>query len=88
MADTSRATVGYPQPIDLHHVVRESRGFYVTWEIETVKSTTPLEAAREARDAQTRPGTLAVVFTVTDPHTGGCWQVDLADDEPVWQLAY
>jgi hypothetical protein len=49
--------------------------YFVVWEFDATAST-PQEAARLARDAQTRPGTTATVFRVFDAN-GDEVQVDL-----------
>jgi hypothetical protein len=51
--------------------------YVVTWEID-LEAETPEDAARQARAAQTRPDTLATVFTVTDVD-GNQTQVDLTE---------
>jgi hypothetical protein len=54
--------------------------YYVTWSIDTFDVSSPREAARQAREAQLRPGTWAVIFNVTDKN-GITTTVDLLDDE-------
>lgn len=53
-----------------------SRHYLVTWVID-IQADTPEEAARDARRAQTRRGTTAVVFDVTDKGTGRTVSIDL-----------
>lgn len=52
--------------------------YLVTWDIQ-VYADSPEEAARKAREAQS-PGTLALVFLVTD-EAGNQTQVDLLEYE-------
>lgn len=49
--------------------------YFVVWEFDATASS-PLEAARQARDAQTREGTTATAFRVFDSN-GDETQVDL-----------
>lgn len=55
-------------------------GYHVIWEMD-IDADSPLEAAVQARENQTRPGTWSVVFDVTDPRTGKTTRVDLLDNE-------
>lgn len=50
--------------------------YLVLWTIDA-EADTPRQAARQARAAQVRPGTLAVVFDVQDTATGVVTRVDL-----------
>ena len=50
----------------------------VTWVID-VDASSHEEAARKARAAQVRPGTIATVFTVQAPGVGEPVVVDLAE---------
>ena len=50
--------------------------YLVLWAIDA-EADTPRQAARQARAAQVRPGTLAVVFDVQDTATGVVTRVDL-----------
>lgn len=52
--------------------------YRVSWEIDS-DAGSPREAALEARAAQVRPNTQAVVFHVTD-EDGTCTRVDLLED--------
>ncbi len=52
--------------------------YLVQWEIE-ISADTPQEAARTARDYQTKPGTTAVVFDVYDENAT-VTRVDLMED--------
>ena len=54
--------------------------YRVTWAIAAFDVDTPREAAEQARAAQTRPGTQALVFDVTDPN-GNVTRIDLAERE-------
>lgn len=54
--------------------------YFVTWTIE-IDADSPREAAELAREHQTREGTSAVVFDVTD-EDGETVRVDLLDDDP------
>lgn len=53
--------------------------YYVEWVIDA-DADTPLEAAQQAREHQTRKGTTAVVFHVSDGE-GNRWQVDLLTND-------
>lgn len=61
-------------------------GYHVIWEMD-IDADSPREAAEQARDNQTRPGTWAVVFDVTDPRTGKTTRVDLLGDEPGYKAS-
>jgi hypothetical protein len=50
--------------------------YLVSWEIE-VKAGTPVEAAKQARAAQTRPGTRSTVFQVYSEDAEDAVRVDL-----------
>jgi len=52
--------------------------YRVSWEIDS-EAGSPREAALEAREAQVRPNTQAVVFHVTGVD-GTCTRVDLLED--------
>lgn len=66
----------------------EPTNYRVSWEIDVLASS-PEEAAREARAAQTRPGTMATVFTVqgegfTDPVAVDLTELDGAAPAPTF----
>jgi hypothetical protein len=50
--------------------------YFVSWEIE-VKADNPVEAARQARAAQTQPGTRSTVFQVYNEDAEDAVRVDL-----------
>lgn len=50
--------------------------YFVSWEIE-VKAENPVEAAKQARAAQTRPGTRSTVFLVYNGDADDAVRVDL-----------
>jgi hypothetical protein len=50
--------------------------YFVSWEIE-VKAENPVEAAKQARAAQTRPGTRSTVFQVYSEDAEDAVRVDL-----------
>lgn len=52
--------------------------YFVTWEIE-VRAKNPVEAARAAREAQTRFGTTSTVFQVFEEGSADVIRVDLTD---------
>jgi hypothetical protein len=53
--------------------------YHVTWIIDS-DAESPRAAALEARQAQTRPGTIATVFQVEDTGSGEVICIDLADE--------
>jgi hypothetical protein len=54
--------------------------YRVTWFIDS-DAESPRAAALEAREAQTRPDTIATVFEVKDTRSGEVVCVDLIDEE-------
>ena len=50
--------------------------YFVSWEIE-VKADNPVEAAKQARAAQTQPGTRSTVFEVYSEDAQDAVRVDL-----------
>lgn len=62
------------EPVDWEEVESSYR---VTWTID-IDALNPQDAARKAREAQTRPDTIATVFEVTDEN-GDSETVDLSE---------
>jgi hypothetical protein len=54
--------------------------YIVTWEIDADEVASPAAAARYARAAQIRRGTIATVFVVQDKATGERVQIDLTPE--------
>ena len=53
--------------------------YLVSWEFDVFDAATPIEAALQARKAQTRPDTIATVFTVWPKDGSTTVQVDFTE---------
>lgn len=60
---------------------RPTDQYRVVWETDIFAAVDPVDAARQARAMQTRPGTIATVFTVIKDETE--WVVDLWTEQHV-----
>ena len=73
-----KAFPGLP-PLGRRRKELNAMDYLVSWEIDVFDAATPIEAALQARKAQTRPDTIATVFTVLPKDGSTPVQVDLTE---------
>jgi len=73
-----KAFPGLP-PLGRRRKELNAMDYLVSWEIDVFDAATPIEAALQARKAQTRPDTIATVFTVLPKDGRTPVQVDLTE---------